>query len=67
MNSIDILKKKRTRCEENDLCFECGKFLRAPQEVFHPLIGFITIGEGCGNKRLNILENYESKYKNNSK
>ena len=64
MNSTDILKRKRDRCEDDDRCFECGKFLHAPQEVFHPLIGFITIGQECGNKRLNILEDYESKHKN---
>lgn len=63
MTVIDILKAKRVRCEEEDLCFYSGKYLRNPEEIFHPLIGFVTVSK-INEKDFNSSVSKKGKYDN---
>lgn len=66
MNNFSLaetLKQKRLTSEENDKCFYSGEFLKDPVEIFHPLIGFVTISKKYKYKAEKEIKNYENKHK----
>jgi len=65
MVNLNDLKNRQKLTTEKDLCFYSGEFLKNPIEVFHPLIGFISISGKYKQEVFNLIEQYE--YQNKSK
>lgn len=61
---VNKLRKKRTYCEKEDKCFYSGEFLKDPVEIFHPLIGFVTINKRYKSFAEKEIKEYEDKHKN---
>ena len=64
MSDIEHLKQKRLMSEREDKCFYSGEFLKDPVEIFHPLIGFVTINKNYKSSAEQEINAYEDQHKN---